>query len=145
MPYLGILKVLSGVVSTLLDILKAPIKIPVGVVLACFIGFILFKNSEVANAIRKTIAEITAKAELDAMDAILKIQEALIAEKNKQLEEQTKIIKANENALKSLENQIAIDDAELKEAMDKINEISSSDEGISCSVDDAFIKRLRNQ
>lgn len=145
MPYLGILKVLSGVVSTLLDILKAPIKIPVGVVLACFIGFILFKNSEVANAIRKTIAEITAKAELDAMDAILKIQEALIAEKNRQLEEQTKIIKANENALKSLENQIAIDDAELKEAMDKINEISSSDEGISCSVDDAFIKRLRNQ
>lgn len=135
----------KGLLSTLYSIFKFPIKIPLGIIIAAIVIGIYMKDTAVAEAIRKTIVEITAKAEIQALEAIIINNEKLLAEQEKQLEEQRILMEIESKIVRELEEQIEKDEQELKEALEKLDELSNQPPPDACVVDESILNRMRNQ
>lgn len=135
----------KGLLSTLYSIFKFPIKIPLGIIIAAIVIGIYMKDTAVAVAIRKTIVEITAKAEIQALEAIIINNEKLLAEQEKQLEEQRILMEIESKIVRELEEQIEKDEQELKEALEKLDELSNQPPPDACVVDESILNRMRNQ
>ena len=114
-------------------------------ILASILGGIYIKNTAVGEAVRQTIIEITAKAELEALEHIIRNKDKLIEEQEKEIEEQRIMMELNARLMREFEEQAEIDEKELKEAMDKLDDLSNQPPPDACVVDESILNRLRNQ
>lgn len=129
----------------LLSTLSTTIKIPIILILAAILGGIYIKNTAVGEAIRQTIVEITAKAEIQALETIIRNKDKLLEEQEKLIDEQRIMMELNARLLRDLEEQVEKDEQELKEALDKLDELADLPPPEACVVDNAILDRLRNQ
>ena len=135
----------KGFLSTLFKILSITLNIPIWLILASILGGIYIKNTAVGEAVRQTIIEITAKAELEALEHIIRNKDKLIEEQEKEIEEQRIMMELNARIMRELEEQAEIEEKELKEAMDKLDALSNQPPPDACVVDESILNRLRNQ
>lgn len=135
----------KGLLSTLYAIFKFPIKIPLGFIIAAVVIGIYMKDTAVAEAVRKTIVEITAKAEIQALESIIVNNEKLLAEQEKQIEEQRILMEIESRIVRELEEQIEKDEQELKEALEQLDELPNQPPPDACVVDESILNRMRNQ
>jgi hypothetical protein len=132
------------VLEVLWRVLKFRIGLPFGVILVACIAAWYWQSSSVVRAVRAEVARITAKAELDAKDAIIKNNEILISEREKELREKNELLEI-ERALNEQYEQSVIETKLELEKMEKELEDVRKNPPIGDSVaPDSFINGLRN-
>jgi len=104
--------------EVLWQVLKFRVGLPFGILIAAALAAWYWQHTSVVKAVRLKIAEITAKAEIEARDAIIRNNQILLDQKQKEIDEKEQLLEIEREVNKQYEDSVTEANIE-REKMEK--------------------------
>lgn len=125
-------------------ILAFQIGLPLGILIAGVFAAWYWQHSAVVKAVREKVVEITAKAEIESRDAIIRNNEILLEEKQKEIAEKERLLELQKYLNEVYQKSVEETNLELEKAKEELNDLRANPPAGDTVAPDSFIDSLRN-